>query len=244
MRTHRLAAAVAVTAVALLGSACGGTSTSGSGTPGPAVLPVVSNSVAELPADQIVQRARAELKGASSVQLTGTIKTGAEVLDLNIRYRGSAAAGRITTGGNTFELRRTGETVYVMASRDFWQRSRGERAAQLLAGKWLKATRSDPRLGKLGDLLDLSMAADGIIEGNGTLSRGDRQTVAGVETIAVRSTTAAGQDGGTLYVATTGKPYPVRVASAGNAEGAVTFSRFGSTLVEPAPGAEQVVDVG
>ena len=244
MRTHRLAAAVAVTAAALLGSGCASTSATGSGTPAAAVFPVVSNGVAELPADQIVRQARAELKGASSVQLTGTIKTGADVLDLNIRYRGSAAAGRITTGGNTFELRRTGETVYVMASRDFWLRSRGEQAAQLLAGKWLKATRSDQRLGKLDDLLDLSTAADAIIEGNGTLSKGDRRTVGGVETIGVRSTTAAGQDGGTLYVATTGKPYPVHVASAGNAKGAVTFSRFGSTLVEPAPGAEQVVDVG
>ncbi len=45
-----------------------------------------------------------------------------------------------------------------------------------------------------------------------------------------------GRGGGTLYVATTGQPYPIQLVSPGNgAEGKITFDQWGTTVTIAAP---------
>jgi hypothetical protein len=49
-------------------------------------------------------------------------------------------------------------------------------------------------------------------------------------------------DGGTLYIATQGQPYPVRLESV-NGKGAIDFLDYGKALNVPIPATDQVVDV-
>ena len=64
---------------------------------------------------------------------------------------------------------------------------------------------------------------------HGKLAKGDETTVNGVKVIAVRDTTK----GGTLYVATTGTPYPVFIQRAG--DGKITFDRWNEAFALKAP---------
>ncbi len=65
--------------------------------------------------------------------------------------------------------------------------------------------------------------------------------IAGTRAIALVS---AGADGGKLYVATTGKPYPLQIIPTDPKEsGQVTFSDFGKQVTVSPPPADLVIDV-
>jgi hypothetical protein len=67
---------------------------------------------------------------------------------------------------------------------------------------------------------------------HGTLSKGATTTVEGQQAVALTDKT----QGGTLYVATTGKPYPVEIKHGGSSGGKIVFDRFNQpvTLTPPA----------
>jgi hypothetical protein len=69
------------------------------------------------------------------------------------------------------------------------------------------------------------------LSSHGKLAKGGTSTVAGQKVIAVNDTTM----GGTLYVATTGEPYPVEVAKAGSGGGRVVFDHYNQPVSLTAP---------
>jgi hypothetical protein len=256
VRPIRRLAACAGAATVLLVAGCGGT-TEGSGTAAsPSAGSTASggsstaspsgsatgNGVADLPADQILARAKAALKSADSVRIKGTGRESAQTFSLDLRYSGANTAGTLGVGGQTIELRKLGKVVYLKGSREFWRSSGGEAAAQLLAGKWLKTPANDKRFGDLSELTDLSKAADGLLDPDGTLTKGETKTVNGVQAIGL---TSSGKDPGTLYVATTGEPYPLQIASSASSssQGSLDFLDYGKPVTVSTPPAEQVVDV-
>ena len=112
----------------------------------------------------------------------------------------------------------------------------------MLTGKWLKTPLTDKRFTGLSTLTDLDEAAKGILGPDGTITKGTETTVNGVPCVGLVS---PGKDGGTLWVATTGQPYPVRIEpSAGSGErGALDFTGYGEPVTVDPPPADQVVDV-
>ena len=62
-------------------------------------------------------------------------------------------------------------------------------------------------------LIDTTLAA------HGTLVKGATTTVNGQQVIAITDSTKDG----TLYVATTGKPYPLQIAKVGSESGTIAF---------------------
>jgi hypothetical protein len=243
VRPIRLLAAVPA-AFVLLAAGCGEDTTAGRGSLAPTSSgsSAAGQGVAALSADEILKKATAALQAAGSVRIKGEGGTGSERFAIDLRYAGANSTGTLGVSGQTIELRKLGQTVYLKGSREFWTSNGGEAAAQLLTGKWLKTPLSDKRFSGLYQLTDLREAAKGILDPDGTITKGTEKTVNGVPCIGLVS---SGKDGGTLWVATTGEPYPVRIEpNPGSGEqGALDFTGYGESVTVEPPPADQVVDV-
>ena len=243
MRPIRLLAAVPA-AVLLTVAGCGDDTTAGSGSAAPSgsSSATAGDGVAALSADEILKKATAALKDAGSVRIKGEGGSGTERFAIDLSYSEGNSTGTLGVNGQTIELRKLDQTVYLKGSREFWMGNGGEGAAQLLTGKWLKTPLTDKRFSGLSDLTDLDEAADGILDPDGTISKGEQKTINGVPSIGLVS---SGKEGGTLWVASTGEPYPVRIEPDANSgeQGALDFSGYGEKVTVEVPPADQVVDV-
>jgi hypothetical protein len=237
--TRSIAAAFAVALLAL-GAACGGSDSGSSGSPAPSPTPT-DNGVANLSATEIMSRAQAALKKTPSVHLKGNGVSDGErfAIDLHVSDRGGR--GTISQSGQTIELLRIGTAVYIKANADFWRTQTGNPgAAELLKGKYLKGSTSDPKVASLALLTEIDKFVAQLLSPKGTVTKGQRKTIRGTEAIGVIS---AGKDGGTLYVATKGQPYPLQITSTAQAEpGTIDFLDYGKPVKLTPPPPDQVVD--
>src|SRR5206468_2102457 len=118
---------------------------------------------------------------------------------------GKGGEGRMTTNGLAFDIIRIDGSAYFKGDASFWRQFGGAAAATLFKGRWLKAPAASGRLASLTPLTDIRQLFGAIFTSHGTLAVGKETTIDGRPAIAIVDTT----QGGTLYVATTGKPYPV-----------------------------------
>jgi hypothetical protein len=232
---RRTASAVAVAAVAAVAvSACGGSSsksssTSGSGGSGGAP----SNGVASKSAEQIFNTAITAAKGAKSVHVSGALKSGSKSVGLDLSIvQGTGASGTISEGAVSFKLISIGGSYYIQPSAGFLQKFvHSSAAASLFKGKWLKASSTNSSFGSFGQLTSIKTLIGSLPHADGTLSKGSTSTLAGQPVIAVDSS-----KGGTMYVATTGTPYPLQVSkNSGGQSGKVTFSDYNKAFTITAP---------
>lgn len=152
-------------------------------------------------------------------------------IDLEL-VAGKGGRGRLSEGGLSFELIQTGGTAYIKGSRAFYARVAGPDAAKLFEGKWLKAPASSGAFASLVSLTNLSDLVNTALLSHGTLTKGSVTTVAGQTAIGVTDSATTG----TLYVATTGTPYPVAVTKHGKGGGSIAFNRWNEpvSLTPPA----------
>lgn len=207
------AAVLAVGAIA----GCGGSSTNG----------VESKSPAE-----IVSAAQKAANSAKSVRVDGSVSTAGTQLTLDLQIaEGKGAKGSISEGPLSFELIRLGDSVYIKGSAAFYEHFAGSEAAKLLEGKWLQAPATSGEFATLGNLTDMSQLLSTVLGQHGSLAKGGTSTVEGKKVVAVKDTSK----GGVLYVATTGKPYPVQISKSGSTGGKVTFSEWDAPVTITAP---------
>ncbi len=221
----RRASATAVWSVGIvLGFAsCGGSSGSGGGS---------DNGISSKSPDQIATAVNSAVNGVNSVHVVGAVNSGGSktTLDLNL-VNGKGGQGSMSQAGLGFKIVAVGNNVYINGSNAFWQKFGGNAAAQLLSGKWLKAPATG-QLSSIADLTNVHTLFNQLLSSHGKLAKGSTSTVNGQKVIAVKDTT----NGGTLYVATTGKPYPIEVIKGGSDGGQITFDHFNQpvTLAPPA----------
>lgn len=191
------------------------------------------NGVASKSPDAIVSAASNAVAGASTVHVAGTINNGGSPTTIDLFLaKGKGGKGLMGQSGVSFKVLTLNGEVYVNGSAAFWRHFGGNPAAQLLNGKWLKA----PASGQFAPLAMLTNPQDlfsQLVGNHGTLAKGKTTTVRGRSVIAVKDTTR----GGTLYVATTGKPYPVEISKGGSGGGRVDFDQFNQpvSLAPPSP---------
>ena len=216
-------ALAAITAAAI--SACGGSGGSSSSS---------GNGVASQSPDQILASAVKAAQAAKSVHVSGTVNNGGQsiAIDLSITS-GHGASGSIAEGGASFKLIEAGGAFYIQPSPRFLAKFVHSKAAvQLLRGKWLKGSPSDTSFQSFAQLTSIKSLMGSLTQNHGTLSKGSTTTVNGVKAIALQSS-----KGGTMYVATTGKPYPLEVSkTSGSTHGKVTFSDYNKAFSISAPG--------
>jgi hypothetical protein len=215
--------ALAVTSLAilvLLLAGCGGSSSSS------------GNGVESKSPTEILQTTKEAASKAASVHISGSIVSGGKPITLDMELlAGKGGKGKISQEGFTIKLIQTGGSVYINGSSAFYKHVSGAAAAQLLQGKWLKAPANSGELASLAELTDLSKLVDTALSGHGSVAKGSPATIEGQKAIAINDT----GKGGTLYVATSGKPYPLEIAKAGKESGKVILDRWDQPVTLKAP---------
>ncbi len=190
------------------------------------------NGVEGKSAADILKATEAAAKQAQSVHIEGSIVSEGKPITLNMELlEGKGGKGTISQDGFQIKLVQTGGSVYINGSSAFYQHVSGSAAAQLLQGRWLKAPANSGELASLASLTDLGRLVDTALAGHGNLVKGAKATVAGQSAIALKDTAK----GGTLYVATSGKPYPLEIVKGGHESGKVILDRWDQPVKLSAP---------
>jgi hypothetical protein len=190
------------------------------------------NGVAAKSPAEIVAASRAAADAASSVHVSGSIVSSGSPLTLDMdMLAGRGGRGRLSQNGFGFELIQVGQTVYIKGSAAFYSHLGGAAAAQLLQGRWLKAPTTSRNFASIAALTDFRQLIDTALTRHGALLKGATTTVDGQKVIAISETSK----GGILYVATSGRPYPIEVSKIGASGGTVVFDRWQEPVSLAAP---------
>lgn len=205
--------------VALAAAGCGSSSSSG-------------NDVASKSASEILAASKAAADSASSVHVTGSLTNNGTPIALNLSLAsGHGGRGQISQGNLSFELIVLGDTIYIKGSPAFYSHFGGSAAAQLFQGKWLKAPVSGGELGSLAALTNFGQLLNQTLTSQGALTKGPTSIVAGTPVIELRDPAR----NGSLFVATTGKPYPIQIVKQGSETGHITFTDWNRPVPLSAP---------
>ncbi|HEX3511212.1 MAG TPA: hypothetical protein VHT27_08950 [Solirubrobacteraceae bacterium] len=219
-RTLLAATPILAAALLVLGG-CGGSSKASSG-----------NGLAAKSPEQIVQAAQTAARGAATVHISGSTFDEKEPISLNMELvAGKGAKGHITLKGLGVEVVEIEHAFYIQGSSAFYRSVAGPAAAQLLAGKWLKAPSSTGEFARLAQLTDLGALVDRTLSSHGALSSSGTATIAGQKAVGVTDSAK----GGTLYVAATGTPYPLEIVKKGQGAASITFDRWNQPVTLDAP---------
>ncbi len=202
-------------AVALAG--CGSSSSSTSGIASESPQTILNSTVGAA-------------NGLKSVHAAGSIVSGGQHIGIDLHLLGGVGGrGQITLNGLTFKLVALGKYAYMQAPAQVWQKAGAPAAAaQALDGKWLR-TPASGQFASIAQLTDIHQLFAQLLKPHGKLKTGGVSTVAGNKVVALTS----GQ--GTLYVAATGKPYPLELVKPGSGGGHLSFDRFNEAITVTAP---------
>jgi hypothetical protein len=192
-----------------------------------------SNGEASKPARRVLADAEAAATNASSAHISGNITSGGGPITVDLTtVRGKGGKGSMSTNGLKFDLVRIGDIVYVRGTDAFYKHFAGATVAQLLHNKWLKGSATHGRLKSLAELTDLRTLFARISADPAKIVNDGKATYKGQQVVVLRSP----GDNSKLYVAATGKPYPVAiVGNKENESGAVTFDDWNKSVSLSAP---------
>jgi hypothetical protein len=213
----RIAAGVACSLlVACAVAACGGAS---------------GNGVASKSSNQIVASALHAIDTAKSAHISGKVISGSSPITLNLNLvSGKGGSGQMSENGLSFRIVVLHHEVYIDGSPGFWKHFGGATAAKVFQGKWLKAPASG-QFASLAQLSNLHSLLSTVLSTHGSLVKTGNSTVNGESAVGVRDTT----QGGTLYVATTGPPYPLEILKNGSQGGRIVLNDFNQSLAVTPP---------
>jgi len=242
VRPRRLLVSLAATTIVITG--CGSTTDSpaSTATTSRALAP---NGVEKLSAAGIVTKARKATEQASAVRLKGDIRDSGQRIRFDMQLlAGKGGTGTLTLRGGSVRITRIGRRVYMKGSTAFWTAIGGPAAAKLLTDRWLKASTSAPGIAAMIKFTDLDALMSDLFKDvpNASLRKGHETLTDGRRAITV---TMTGPDGGVLYVALDGKPYPLRIRSLPGAKepGTIEFLDYEEPLTLRAPPASQTIDM-
>jgi hypothetical protein len=242
VRPTRLLASLASVAIVITGC--------GSATDPPQVTATTSralapNGVEKLSAAGIVAKARKAAVQTSAVRIKGDITDGGQHIRFDMRLLvDKGGTGTLTLQGGSVRITRIGRRVYMKGSAAFWRAIAGSAAATLFSDRWLKGSASEPGMAPLIRFTDLDALITDLFKDvpERVLRRGRERQIGGHRAITV---TMTGPDGGLLYVALDGKPYPLRIQALPGARepGRVEFLDYDKRFVLRAPPASQTIDM-
>ncbi|MFC9245512.1 hypothetical protein ACFT7S_16255 [Streptomyces sp. NPDC057136] len=225
------------------------------------VLTVTSGAVAladddfeSLTAQQIADRSRDALLDADSLRLTseGDLGEGKAPMTVDLTLdRDGNCRGSVDLGEDkgAVEVIKRGDAVWLKPDSAFWKSQvpiGGTTFEAILDGRYMKGEADDPRLRSVTEACDLDtfreLLTDNADKTNGTLTKGTKTTVGDTPVIPVTRT--EGREKLTLYVATEGKHYPVRLTVQGSsADAVVGLSGFDKPVPTATPSEDETVDV-
>ncbi|SED22315.1 hypothetical protein [Streptomyces sp. TLI_105] len=205
----------------------------------------------ELSGSQIVDKAFAATRTAKSMSVDvdeqGPVEPLKAYLSLDAQGR---CTGTLTMGAaSTVELIKPDDkNVYMRFDEAFLREQVKEDGPEAqdamvkeLKGRWMKGPVSDPDNQGMLELCDLKKLLGGFEQGASGIVKGAETTVGGQKALALTEP-GDGGEASTVYVATQGTPYVLKIVTKGGEEpGTITFSHYGKPVVAKAPAAKDVV---
>ena len=192
-----------------------------------------SNGEASKSASAILADARQAALDAGSVHMSGTIHSTSQTLSLDLILGSRGGGGTMTILGSKVDVIRAGNKAYIRAGAAFLKQAGGAAGAAVapqLAGKWLKVPVTTSKFANVLVYTDLFSFVPQALRRVGTLTKGAEKTINGQKAIELRSS-----KGGSVFVATSGKPYPVEFDYGGASSGTITLRDWGTAKVPVAP---------
>ncbi|OIV36924.1 hypothetical protein BIV57_13775 [Mangrovactinospora gilvigrisea] len=253
-------AALPVAAALLATAACGGSGSGGGGgshakgvaashathaEPSPSTG-ATDNGVAALPAKAISDKARLALMNASAVRAVGRVdENGSPItFDLDMSHAGDCR-GTYGEGAAQMEIIKLGRDIWSKPNAAYWSKSvgggrKGAVVSELLKGRYIHGTTADKDMVQMAGVCELIAEMTKSDDSGSSYTKGARSTVDGVPVIAVEEKDPSSP--GVIYVATRGKPYPIKMAPSGQGDQRVDFSAFGKPVSTGRPPADQVIE--
>lgn len=203
---------------------------------------------AGLTGGEIADRAVEATTGASSLRMKGDVADdgsgGTIEIDMALNKQGECAGTMSVGGQGKADLIKVGDTVYMKYDEAFLRaQSKGEKksevdaAVALLAGKWTKMSAKGEDAKDIAGFCDLDTVLGDADDVDSDASRSKTTTVDGTPAIVLHE--RDGKERYTLYVATEGKPYLLRVDSASASDpGTLTFSEYDEPVPAQKPSGE------
>lgn len=191
------------------------------------------NGEASKAPERVLADAKAAATKASSAHVAGSVKSDAGPITLDLSTaRGKGAKGSMSTNGLKFDLIRIGDSAYIRGSDEFYKHFAGPAIAQLLHGRWLKASITNPRFRSLMPLTSVGLLMGKVSASHGKLANEGETTYRGADVVAIRDLS----DNSKLYVAASGTPYPVAIVGGKQGlSGAITFGDWNRHVSLSAP---------
>ncbi len=212
----RIHAALGVLVISVTLPACGGSS---------------GNGVAGKSVGGITQAMTQALAHVTSAHISGTIAAGASQTGLDLKLvSGKGGRGTISQGPLSFRVVVVGGQVYIYGGKVFLSRFGGSSAVKLFSGKWLQ----EPATGQyalFASLTNLQSLFHQLLSHKDRITKGSQTKVEGQQAIELIDKSR----GGTLYVATTGKPLPIAIVKTGTSGGRIDFSGYDQPVTLTAP---------
>ncbi|MGW0952214.1 hypothetical protein [Streptomyces sp. NPDC002545] len=206
---------------------------------------------ADLSGQEIVDRALKATRSATSLTLKGSVPDdeGTIELDLALDREGHCAGTLGMYGEGEVGLIRTDDTVYMKFD-EAYLRSEGKGQSKsevdgvvdMLADRWVKTGADSDDAKDMADFCDLDKLLADFDDTRSAARKGEATTVDG--TPAFTLTEAEGKDRYTLYVATEGKPYLLRIenTTAKQPED-ISFTDYGKPVPAVPPADKDVLDL-
>ncbi|MFC0601151.1 hypothetical protein [Streptomyces palmae] len=237
-------AAAACAVLAVGASGCGKDSDdkggrTGGGTDKPAIT---TSGVEKLSAQQISEKAKAELLKATSMRMKIDGTDGGERIRMNLALdtTGNCRGSISPDGTGVIEIVKVGDRVWMKPDEAAWKLQlgpqQGAETAKLFSGKWLSGTTSDEGLKEMAESCDLkSLQSEAASESfDDDFTKGTPETLNGQQVIPLKGRNDKGNPE-TLYVAITGKPYPVKFVETGKDGGTVELSDYDKPIPTDTP---------
>ncbi|HWN60667.1 MAG TPA: hypothetical protein VNO25_08360 [Streptosporangiaceae bacterium] len=246
MRTPRGPVAIAVALLAVLAAGCGAStstptptsaSTSVSASPAPASTAPPGNPLAALTARQILTKAIADFKAASSVHVAGSERAAGQTFTMDLTVGANGCTGTVGLGGQgSVLLLRIGGTLWMKPDDQFWKSALVAAPADLSAveGRYVRLSPKGPATSSFGAFCYLSQLAGQVSGGENQLVKGQTATIGGQLALELKDTRQAGS----AYVTLSARP---EFLQTGDTSGHVDFTDYNAPLALTAPSASQTV---
>ena len=199
-----------------------------------------ANPLAGLTADQIVSKATADFKVASSVHVAGWAEDSGQTVALDLTLGTKGCAGTLGLQGHgSLLLVQIGQTVWIKLDKQFWKSEGGvsdPTILQLLAGKYLQGSVKDSAVSWIEHLCDPRQFGSLFSGHSNNLLKGKTATISGQPTLQIKDARYLGS----AYVTISASPEFLRLDS--RSSGHLDFTGYNVPVVLAPPPADETVN--
>lgn len=179
---------------------------------------------------EVASDAAQALQDAGAVHVSGSVTSSGKRQQLDVQLQGPDSSGTVTVDDQSIRFVKTGGTTYFQAPAAYWRDSGvPAQAAALIAGRWVVVP------GEAADSFE-DITVEGLAEELRNPSDGTIKDEVRTDTLDGRKVVVVSSDeGGELYVAATGQPYPLKTVPKDDPQGTVAFTDYGKQQPIAAP---------